>query len=182
MSTTLRTRCARSGRAGSTGNAGRAGAPEAKPLSAIGPLETTADVERDNRPRGPRGPTCASCGRIGGLSSRDSRAFSSSLSSGGPCCIATPYPAAAVDMIRSRQPMISAEMRAKIRRLFYAEHWRVGTIAEQLDVHRDTVLRALNLEDALRRPARAVDHPRPVQSVRRAATGGVPRSCARLSR
>jgi len=42
--------------------------------------------------------------------------------------------------------MISVEMRAKIRRLFYAEHWRVGTIAEQLDVHRDTVLRALNLE------------------------------------
>jgi transposase len=35
--------------------------------------------------------------------------------------------------------MISPELRARIRRLFYAEHWKVGTIAAELGVHRDAV-------------------------------------------
>ena len=35
--------------------------------------------------------------------------------------------------------MISDEQRAKIRRLFFAEHWKVGTIAAELGLHRDTV-------------------------------------------
>lgn len=35
--------------------------------------------------------------------------------------------------------MISEECRAEIRRLYYAEHWKVETIALQLDVHHDTV-------------------------------------------
>ncbi|NVB39821.1 transposase [Pseudenhygromyxa sp. WMMC2535] len=39
--------------------------------------------------------------------------------------------------------MIDDETRAKIRRLHYAEHWRVGTIAAQLGLHHDTVRRAL---------------------------------------
>jgi len=39
--------------------------------------------------------------------------------------------------------MITDELKAKIRRLYYAEHWRVGTIATQLDVHHDTVERAI---------------------------------------
>ena len=34
----------------------------------------------------------------------------------------------------------------KMRRLFYAEHWKVGTIAAQLGVHHDAVERALGLE------------------------------------
>lgn len=42
--------------------------------------------------------------------------------------------------------MISVEERARIRRLFYAEHWKVGTIATQLCVHRDTVLLAIEAE------------------------------------
>jgi len=42
--------------------------------------------------------------------------------------------------------MISAEQRAEIRRLFYAEHWKVGTIAEALGVHRDTVKLAIEVE------------------------------------
>jgi transposase len=42
--------------------------------------------------------------------------------------------------------MISAEQRAEIRRLYYAEHWKVGTIAAALGVHRDTVLRAIEAE------------------------------------
>jgi transposase len=42
--------------------------------------------------------------------------------------------------------MISIEQRARIRRLFYAEHWKVGTIATQLGVHRDTVRLAIEAE------------------------------------
>jgi len=42
--------------------------------------------------------------------------------------------------------MISTEQRARIRRLFYAEHWKVGTIAAELSVHRDTVLGAIEAE------------------------------------
>lgn len=39
--------------------------------------------------------------------------------------------------------MISPEVHAEIRRLFYAEHWKVGTIAAQLGVHHDTVESAI---------------------------------------
>ena len=39
--------------------------------------------------------------------------------------------------------MISEAQRAEIRRLFYAEHWRIGTIAAQLRLHPDTVRAAL---------------------------------------
>ena len=39
--------------------------------------------------------------------------------------------------------MIPPELRAEVRRLFYAEHWRIGTIASQLAVHHDTVRRAI---------------------------------------
>ncbi len=42
--------------------------------------------------------------------------------------------------------MISPEQRAEIRRLYYAEHWKVGTIAAALGVHRDTVLSAIEAE------------------------------------
>ena len=39
--------------------------------------------------------------------------------------------------------VIPADLSAKIVRLHQAEHWRVGTIARQLQVHRDTVRRVL---------------------------------------
>jgi transposase len=39
--------------------------------------------------------------------------------------------------------VIPADLSAKILRLYQAEHWRVGTIARQLHVHRDTVRRVL---------------------------------------
>ena len=42
--------------------------------------------------------------------------------------------------------MIPLELRADIRRLFFAEHWRVGTIAEQLGVHHETVQRAIEVD------------------------------------
>ena len=38
------------------------------------------------------------------------------------------------------------ELVARIRRLHYAEHWKVGTIVAQLGVHHDAVERALGLD------------------------------------
>jgi transposase len=42
--------------------------------------------------------------------------------------------------------VITPEQRAEIRRLFYAEHWKVGTIATALGVHGDTVRHAIEAE------------------------------------
>jgi hypothetical protein len=42
--------------------------------------------------------------------------------------------------------MIDAELVARIRRLFFAEHWKVGTIAAELGVHHDAVRRAIDSE------------------------------------
>jgi transposase len=39
--------------------------------------------------------------------------------------------------------MISAETRAQIRQWFFAEHWKIGTIAQELGLHPDTVRHAL---------------------------------------
>lgn len=40
--------------------------------------------------------------------------------------------------------MIDLEAVARIRHLYYAEHWRVGTIAQELGLHHETVQRALS--------------------------------------
>ncbi len=42
--------------------------------------------------------------------------------------------------------MISSETRAQIRRYFYAEHWKIGTIAAELGLHADTVRTAIEAE------------------------------------
>jgi transposase len=42
--------------------------------------------------------------------------------------------------------MISPEVRAQIRRYFYAEHWKIGTIARELSVHPDAVRNAIEAE------------------------------------
>jgi len=42
--------------------------------------------------------------------------------------------------------VISDELRAKIRRLYFGEHWKVGTIATELGMHHGTVTRALELD------------------------------------
>ena len=42
--------------------------------------------------------------------------------------------------------MITPELRSKIRRLFFGEHWKMGTIAAQLGVHRDAVEHAIERE------------------------------------
>jgi transposase len=49
--------------------------------------------------------------------------------------------------------MIPPDLRAEIRRLFFAEHFRVNAIAEHLRVHRDTVRRAIEVERMLASPA-----------------------------
>src|SRR3984957_10912514 len=42
--------------------------------------------------------------------------------------------------------MISPETRVQIRRCFYAEHWKIGTIARELNVHPDAVRNAIESE------------------------------------
>ena len=49
--------------------------------------------------------------------------------------------------------VVTPELRAQILRLYLAEHWRVGTIARQLRLHRDTVRRVLAISSVLRTPA-----------------------------
>ncbi|HEU4734067.1 MAG TPA: IS21 family transposase [Kofleriaceae bacterium] len=46
--------------------------------------------------------------------------------------------------------MIDAALFARIRRLFFAEHWKVGTIATELGVHHDTVERAIESDRFVR--------------------------------
>ena len=47
--------------------------------------------------------------------------------------------------------MITPEQHAEIRRLYYGEHWKVGTIAAALGVHHDTVRAAIADTQAVRR-------------------------------
>jgi len=42
--------------------------------------------------------------------------------------------------------MVSNEIRAQIRRYFYAEHWKIGTIASELALHPDAVRHAIETE------------------------------------
>jgi len=42
---------------------------------------------------------------------------------------------------------IPEEREAEVRRLYYAEHWKVGTIASELGVHHDAVERVLGLQE-----------------------------------
>ena len=42
--------------------------------------------------------------------------------------------------------MIRPETCVQIRRYFYAEHWKIGTIALQLGLHADTVRQAIEVE------------------------------------
>lgn len=46
--------------------------------------------------------------------------------------------------------MIDAALRARIRRLFFAEHWRIGTISTELGVHHDAVRNAIEADRFVR--------------------------------
>jgi transposase len=69
-------------------------------------------------------------------------------------CAAGSVAAQAVSSIRSHafhaegeaSLMISPEIRAQIRRYFYAEHWKIGTIARELGVHPDAVRNAIDAQ------------------------------------
>lgn len=52
--------------------------------------------------------------------------------------------------------MISQELIAKIRRLFHVEHWKIGTIASELQLHPETVKRALETERFKSRPLKSL--------------------------
>jgi hypothetical protein len=47
--------------------------------------------------------------------------------------------------------MISSDLRAQIRHWFYAEHWKIGTIAQELGLHANTVRHALETDQFNRR-------------------------------
>jgi transposase len=51
--------------------------------------------------------------------------------------------------------MISPELRARIRRLFFAEHWKMGTISAELGVHHETVALAIEADRFVNRAFRA---------------------------
>ena len=51
--------------------------------------------------------------------------------------------------------MIPQETVALIRHLFYAEHWKIGTIASEFGLHYDTVRRAVEADRFSRRVARS---------------------------
>src|SRR5260370_14188699 len=49
--------------------------------------------------------------------------------------------------------MIDDELLANIRRLFHAEHWKIGTIAAQLGLHRERVKAVLQVDRFRRSPS-----------------------------
>src|SRR5438876_5799345 len=51
------------------------------------------------------------------------------------------------------ESMINPETRAEIRRYFFAEHWKIGTIARELSVHPDAVRHAIESDRFRRGPA-----------------------------
>ena len=63
--------------------------------------------------------------------------------------------------------MIDSETRVQICRFYFAEHWKVGTIAAELHIHPDTVRRAIDVEKA-----HNVMFPRAVSAVSARDTGG----------
>jgi transposase len=56
-------------------------------------------------------------------------------------------------------PLIDSETRAHIRHLFYAEHWKIGTIARELGLHPETVSAAVETErfSNIKTPRNAAD-------------------------
>lgn len=75
--------------------------------------------------------------------------------------------------------MIPEEVRSRIRRLFFAEHWKVGTIAAQVGVHHDAVTQAINarsfMTPAMRVRAEMLD---PYRDFIRATLEKYPKLCS----
>jgi transposase len=49
-------------------------------------------------------------------------------------------------ILRAGISMISPELITRIRHLFYAEHWKIGTIAAELDLHHQTIRQAVETD------------------------------------
>lgn len=62
--------------------------------------------------------------------------------------------------------MITEELRSKIRRLYFAEHWKAGTIAAEFGCHRDIVLHAIEARSFL--SATSCGHHSAARALRRA--------------
>ena len=83
--------------------------------------------------------------------------------------------------------MIPAAQVVEIRRLFFAEHWRLGTIATQLGLHADTVRRALATDrfarPAVVRPSLCDPYRAFLQAtLQQVPPGSAPRGCSRWRR
>src|SRR5262249_59913930 len=76
--------------------------------------------------------------RLGSAGSPNSER-SSAVSAGAPVVFSILF-------THQDEVMISQEQMASIRRLFFVEHWKVGTIASELGLHSDTVKRALQTD------------------------------------
>src|SRR5207245_1948560 len=75
-------------------------------------------------------------------------------------------------------PMITPEQHAEIRRLYYGEHWKVGTIAAALGVHHDTVRAAIAYDThAIRRGRCRASVLDPYLPVVRDTLANYPRGC-----
>lgn len=57
---------------------------------------------------------------------------------------------------------VQQAVEVEIRRLYYAEHWKIGTVAAQLGVHHEVVRRVLGLLEPRVRPGRLQEPPRVV--------------------
>lgn len=62
--------------------------------------------------------------------------------------------------------MIDQAKEAEIRRFYFAEHWKVGTIATQLGLHHDVVRRVLGLDKGARSKSAAVDTATAAEAIR----------------
>src|SRR6266481_1753453 len=69
------------------------------------------------------------------------RPFFAVLSVAGAVASSIPFPPSRA--IGAEALMINAETRAQIRQWFFAEHWKIGTISQELGVHPDTVRHAI---------------------------------------
>lgn len=70
--------------------------------------------------------------------------------------------------------MISAAQRAEVRRLFFGEHCKVGTIAAQLGVHHETVRAAVEHEPGVGRGVCRPSALDPLSAVHSGHPGAIP--------
>lgn len=68
------------------------------------------------------------------------------MRAGWPFCRSVPTNTTIYTTIQRGIQMIDPETHVQIRRYFYAEHWKIGTIASQLGIHKDAVRHAIEAD------------------------------------